>query len=106
MSKLLHKPDFDPYLNDTFEIHPQGHEKLELQLAEIVEKNTDMTECFSLFFRGPKEPEYTQGTFKFTHPKMEEFRLFICPVMYKKRDGVYYQAVFNRLLEEEPPPAI
>jgi hypothetical protein len=30
---------------------------------------------------------------------MGEFDLFLVPITYGKMDAVYYQAVFNRLLE-------
>ena len=100
MIDLLHKANFDPYLNETFTVHSPVVGNQEVVLAELTEKNYPGQECFSLIFRGPKEPVMKQMIYTLTHPKMGEFQLFMVPVQYGKSDGIYYQAVFNRLLEK------
>ncbi len=96
----LHKATFDPYLNEIFTVHSPVVGNQEVVLVELTEKNHPGQECFSLIFRGPKEPAMNQMIYTLTHPKMGEFQLFMVPVQYGKPDGIYYQAVFNRLLEK------
>jgi hypothetical protein len=99
MPEYLKKTDFDPYVNETFTVHSPIIGNQEVVLAELTEKNYPGQECFSLFFRGPKQPVLQQMTYTLTHPKMGEFQLFMVPVQYPKQDGVYYQSVFNRITE-------
>lgn len=98
MLDKLKKEDFDKHLNSKFQLaHLQTEEKIELELIETEEKNTDQTEGFSLMFKGPKETVLEHDTHKMTHPEMGEMNIFIGPVLSGKDDGVYYQAIFNRI---------
>lgn len=58
-------------------------------------------EQFSLIFlvSDPEHPVLPQKIYSFDHPILNDFTLFIVPIR-KDEKGVYYQAVFNRLLEE------
>ncbi len=100
MIDTLHKSSFEPYVNDTFIVHNQIVGDQEVILAELTEKNYPGQECFSLFFRGPKQPVMQQMIYTLTHPKMGDIELFLVPVQYPKQDGIYYQAAFNRLIEK------
>jgi hypothetical protein len=93
----LTKSSFDPFLDDKFEVWPEGMDKFELELVKISDRSGEDIESFSLIFRGEKNRMFNHNTHKITHPKMGEFFLFIGPVMYPKRDGIYYEVVFNRL---------
>lgn len=97
MSEHFKKTDFEPYLNETFMVHSPAAGSQEVVLAELTEKNYPGQECFSLFFRGPKQPVLQQMTYTLTHPQMGEFQLFMVPVQYPKQDEVYYQSLFNRI---------
>lgn len=99
MLDQLQKENFAPHLNSAFEIHPAGMDKVEVELVEMTSKTTEYTDYFSLIFRGPKNVVVGQGIHKFIHPQMGEIELFMTPVMYPKQDGIYYQAVFNRLIK-------
>ncbi len=101
MPEKLKKADFDPHLNSKFEITSKLSGKIEVELVQIDEGNTDQTEMFSLLFKGPKDPVLPQDTHAVKHEKMGEFSLFLGPVIYKKQDGVYYEAIFNRLKEKK-----
>lgn len=59
-------------------------------------------EQFSLTFlvADTNHPILHQAIYQFEHPKMNRFSLFIVPIQ-KDEQGVYYQAVFNRLVEEQ-----
>jgi hypothetical protein len=100
MIELLHKSDFEPYVNETFTVHSQLVGDQDVILAELTEKNYPGQECFSVIFRGPKQPVMQQMTYTLTHPKMGDIEMFMVPVHYPtKQDGIYYQSVFNRLIE-------
>jgi len=50
---------------------------------------------------GGYENPLDHDTHKVKHPKMGEFNLFLGPVATEETDGVYYQAVFTRLVEKK-----
>lgn len=52
-------------------------------------------ESFSLQFDGPAEAPLAQRTYRFTHPQLGWFDLFIVPVG-AERDSRQYEAIFNR----------
>lgn len=97
MIEELTKAKFDPLINQKFEVHPVETAMVELELIKITESSNDYSESFSLLFRGPGDKIFRHDTHKMKHPKLGEFDLFIGPVIYPKTDGVYYEAVFNRL---------
>lgn len=98
MLNKLQKADFDKHMNSKFELaHQETEEKIEIELVETEEKTTDQTEGFSLIFKGPKDVVLDHDTHKMKHSEMGEFDLFIGPIMSGKDDGVYYQAIFNRM---------
>lgn len=100
MSDILHKSDFEPYANQMFTVHPPEGEPVEMELFELTENDLPGQESFSVIFKGPKEFVLPQMIYKFGHPKMGEVDLFLVPISYGKTDGMYYQAVFSRLIEE------
>jgi hypothetical protein len=53
-------------------------------------------ENFSLIFRGPGNCPLPQKTYRFEHPQLGYFDLFIVPTG-RRADGWDYEAVFNRL---------
>jgi hypothetical protein len=99
MSELLHKADFDPYINDKFEVHTDSIGVVEVELIEITDTGKDYMECFSLIFKGPMDKGFIQKIYTVKHPEMGELVLFLVPITYGKMDAMYYQAVFSRLLE-------
>ncbi len=101
MLGVLTKSNFDPHLNDIFQVHTETVGVVDIQLVEITGKKTAVTEGFSLIFHGSKDKELGQRIYRITHPKMGEMELFLVPVTYHKTDGMYYQAVFNRLVEKK-----
>jgi hypothetical protein len=101
MPEELKKTDFDPHLNSKFEITSKLSGKIEVELVQIDEKNTDETEVFSLLFKGPKDLVLPQDTHTVKHEKMGEFSIFLGPVIHHEQDGVYYEAIFNRLKKKK-----
>jgi hypothetical protein len=98
-NRVLKKADFDGCLNDRFIVFTEAWGELELELVEITEHQREKLECFSLIFKGPKEKLFHQKLYTLTHPNLGEFILFLVPISYGKQDAIYYQAVFNRILE-------
>jgi hypothetical protein len=99
MIEDLKKSDFDPYLNDKFEVHTASVGVVEVELIEVTDISRKNVEGFSLVFGGPLGKPFEQRIHKIKHPKMGEISLFLVPITYGKMDAMYYQAVFNRLLE-------
>ncbi len=100
MSELLHKVDFDPYVNQIFQVQPESADPVEMELIELTEKEYPGQESFSLIFRGPLEPVLPQRTYKLVHTEMGEIQLFMVPINYHRQDAIFYQSIFNRLIEE------
>jgi len=100
-TQKLRKTNFDRCLNDRFIVFTEAWGDLELELVEITEHQREKLECFSLIFKGPKEKLFHQKLYTLTHPDLGEFILFLVPITYGKQDAIYYQAVFNRILEDD-----
>ena len=73
----------------------------ELELIEIVDRrSTPRQEQFSLMFRAPADAAVQQGTYRLEHDRLESGDLFLVPVS-KDDTGIVYQAVFNRLIDQQ-----
>lgn len=95
----LKKSTFDPYLNDRFEVHTESAGVVEVELIEVTDTSKENVAGFSLVFKGPLEKPFEQRIHKIKHPEMGETSLFLVPITYGKMDAMYYQALFNRVLE-------
>lgn len=95
----LKKTTFNPYLNSKYEVHTECAGVVEVELIEITDHSQENVESFSLIFKGPLEKAFEQRIHKVKHPEMGEMELFLVPITYGKMDAMYYQAVFNRVLE-------
>jgi hypothetical protein len=88
-------------LNTNFRLRLGEADPIEAQLIEVTDNGTTPSqERFSLVFRLPRNRPPTQGLYKVEHEKLGEFELLLVP---NKADGqgMYYEAVFNRLREEK-----
>ena len=99
MEDNLTYDNFRSELNSEFDVmHESG--PVQLQLTELSDrKASEKHEEFSIVFRGPLDRPLAQQTYQFSHARLGEFELFIVPVR-RMNDGFYYEAVFNRFLEE------
>jgi hypothetical protein len=100
MSELLKKTDFDPHLNSKFEVYTEYEGLVAAELVEVSEHNQENLECFSLLFKVPKEKFFDQKTYKVNHAKMGEIKLFLTAVVHRDQEALYYESVFNRLIEK------
>jgi len=99
MKKILNKSDFDPYLNSKFEISHKETGSINAELVKIESWDKDITEGFSLLFKGPKDNIMPHDILRLKHNKIGDFDLFMGPVVYPEQDGIYYEAIFNNLKE-------
>jgi hypothetical protein len=91
---------FRENLNTKFDVMPTTGSKVELAFTAISEHIlSSLQERFSLTFRGPSETFLPQSTYRFNHPKMGEFDMFIVPIG-RDEDGFIYEAVFNNLIKK------
>ncbi len=93
------KSSFDPHVNSTFSVQLAPDLRVDLELVQITEKRYSNTESFSLFFRGPRDIYLASMMHRLEHEAMGVLDVLITPVG-KDDEGVNYQAVLCRLLEE------
>lgn len=96
---------FGHHLHTPFRIFQGSMPMVDVELVEVTEKGAahgrqpwaaTPQECFSLIFRGPREKPLQQGMYQMHHNQLGAFDLFLVPVG-RDHNGVYYEAVFNRL---------
>jgi hypothetical protein len=88
-------------LNTSFRIRLDDSDAMEAQLIEVRDNGTTpIQEQFSLLFRTPRDRPPRQGLYKIEHEKLGELELLLVPVRSDKQ-GLNYEATFNRLLEDE-----
>lgn len=93
---------FADNLNTKFRIIVDDTQTVDAELIEVSELLvSSQQERFSIILRAPNDPFLGQGMRRFAHDRMQPFELFIVPI---KRDeqGTYYEAIFNRLVQQQP----
>jgi len=93
----LNRGHFEQYLNQSFEVLPKDMEKIAIELVSVEGREGGQTESFSLLFRGGRERVFRHDTYRIQHPGLGEFERVLGPLTPGRDDGVYYQAVFNRI---------
>jgi hypothetical protein len=98
MLESLKLDSFSGFLNDTFSVHRDAGETLDLVLVEAKDLGSNpRQERFSLLFHGPLDVALEQRIYKIEHARLGPFELFIVPVGVTK-SGRDYEAIFNRVL--------
>jgi hypothetical protein len=101
MSASLRYEEFAENLNTKFRVHFDATNTIEAELTEVSERQlAPQQEQFAVVFRVPIANVIGQGVRHFAHDRMGEFELFIVPIR-QDAAGVYYEAIFNRLLKDE-----
>src|SRR5688572_28397117 len=99
MDTDLSHENLSSQLNTTFNVRGDNGD-VPLELTEIsARKLGTRNEEFSITFRGPSDQSLGQGMRRMEHKQLGEFDLFIVPIR-QDGDGLYYEAVFNRLLDQ------
>src|SRR5262249_26105488 len=94
------KVAFAENVQSTFRLHVAPGRVLEAVLTELEEgRPSPRHEQFSLFFRAPVDAPVQQGIYRLEHAQNCAFDLFMLPID-RDANGVYYQAVFNRLVDQ------
>ena len=95
----LKQEDFVRYINTTFSIRLSSKIAWKVELYRVTENKAGTAQGlhnFSIFFRGSHDNPLKQDTYKFEHPQLGSFDLFIGPI--GASGGLkLYEAVFNRL---------
>ena len=95
----LSQADFTRYLRTNFSIRMSTKIAWKVELYQVIENKAGTTQGlknFSLFFRGRHDNPLRQNTYRFEHPQLGTFNLFIGPAG-SSGDMKQYEAVFNRL---------
>ena len=99
MEASLTHEEFTKNANTKFQVQLDENTRVELELTEVSElKLHPRQEEFAIVFRGPLNLYLGQGLGFFKHDQMGQFELFIVPIRQDEQ-GVYYEAVFNRIRE-------
>jgi Domain of unknown function (DUF6916) len=99
VSDNLNHAAFLEQLKSKFFLQLEGAEAVVLELSEVSPlQSGPFQEGFSLVFQGPVGTVYPQRSYRFDHERLGSFEMLIVPIK-SDADGVYYEAVFNRLIE-------
>ncbi len=101
MLEQLHRQDFEAYLHCDFFVTAEDKSRTEIELIEITDISTSAFETFSLLFRHINGSVFSQDTHIFEHPEVGKHLLFIGPIITGRKDGIYYQAIFNNIKKRE-----
>lgn len=102
MADKLEHSHFVSHKGSTFKAKGEDGE-LEVKLVDVSQNQTDNIKGFSLLFEGPVDNQLLQGTYAMSHEDVGEHDIFITPVKadIHATDVVHYEAVFQRLKDEE-----
>ena len=95
----LKQEDFVRYLNTSFSIRISTRIVWKVDLYKVTENKPGTLQGlhnFSIFFRGSHDNPLRQNTYRFEHPQLGAFDLFIGPAG-TSGNLKQYEAVFNRL---------
>lgn len=96
----LHYDDFLPHLNSRFQMTADGATH-ELELMRVTENSpSPRQEQFVLLFRALLTAPPEQGIYPLQHEQLGSGAIFLVPVS-RNAEGLFYEAVFNRPLEEK-----
>jgi hypothetical protein len=92
---------FDEQLHTEFEISDGLGRRINVELVEVTQHENRQLETLSLLFHGPAEPILAQDTLRVRHSALGEMQIFMGPINRPLMEGTFYEAVFNRLKEQE-----
>jgi hypothetical protein len=99
MDERLTEANFSKHLNSVFQVRTGSPDTIELKLVEVKGYPTRANEQsgmerFSLFFKGPGEPQLPQHTYALEHEQLGVLDIFLVTVG-RDDGGFLYEAVFN-----------
>ena len=101
MLEKLTRDTFARYVNTQFRVQNSAANAVSVELVQVAETGSSPSyESFSIEFRGPSDAFLPQGMYPIDHDELGAFDLFLVPIR-KEKDGLYYEACFNRLRSGE-----
>lgn len=101
LDKLTHET-FSKLDDKTFKIHTESGETIEAELIKVedhssrIQNPPEHRKPFSLVFRGPKDKELAQETYKIENAGLGAVEIHLVPVVAPQgTDERWYEAVFN-----------
>jgi hypothetical protein len=102
VTKQLTGDTFAAFLNGRFRLISGPEAGMELELVEFnAGSRSAHHEAFSIVFRAPVEAPLEQRIYRLEHESLGAFELFLVPIG-KSPEGVRYEAVFNRTIDQTP----
>ena len=93
---------FASQVNTRFRLIAGPDAVMEVELIEFTSgSKSAQYEAFSLVFQAPVGAPLEQRIYSLEHESMGAFELFLVPIG-KSPDGVRYEAVFNRMIDQTP----
>jgi hypothetical protein len=100
----LDRAAFAEHVPSTFLLRVSSEEAYPLELTRVVEHNySPKTEQFSLFFRGPLSPIFSQMIHLLEHEKLGSLNLFLVP-LGPENGSMRYECAFSRFRKDPPQP--
>src|SRR5438876_7713556 len=90
---------FSEEIGNKLLVHSGGGQILEMQVVSVTDLGSSPRQIqFSVILLGPVTAPIQQGNYRIEHDKLGPRDLFLVPIGMDK-DGVRYQAIFNRFIE-------
>ena len=99
MSENINHAALLPHCHSKFRLLAGDSGAVELELVEVGQlQSTTRQESFAIQFRGPAAFVLPQRTYPLEHAALGTLEIFLVPIR-RDEQGVYYEAVFNRLIQ-------
>lgn len=98
LDQLTHD-HFTKHLDTTFTVAIGGKKTQRWRLIEAKDVRSHggiaTRHAFAVLFSGPGGSPVPQGVYKFTHAKMRNMEILVCPIIEEGGKKMHYEAVFN-----------
>jgi hypothetical protein len=99
VTNIVSKEAFEATLHSEFLMQLDADQAVSMQLVEYkLQLHNALQECFTLLFQAPGDAPNAQSLRTLQHPTLGELEMFLVPVK-RTADGLFYEAVFNRMLK-------
>ncbi len=99
VTNIVSKEAFEATVHSAYLMQLGPDQAVPLQLVEYkLQLLNALQECFSLLFQAPVDAPNEQLLRTLQHQSLGELEIFLVPIK-KNADGLFYEAVFNRMLK-------
>jgi hypothetical protein len=100
MTEIFTMDMFSGHVNTKFLMHYGDSRTAEIELISVTDVGSSARQSqFSLQFAGPGDGPAAQGIFRLDHETLGALDFFLVPIA-RDKDGLRYEAVFNRVIEQ------